>query len=144
MDNFVNENLPLFTGIFAAVCIIGVTLLIVGSAKSKAKKKDLLAGNPNLVELIFDEQPYTPKPVPVNYAGYLLYSVNGQRTEPIGRSLVLPVGETTLDVEYFMQQHGKSFPTSFGRSSYTFVTVPGKKYYMSFNCMDYCMMHNVK
>ena len=144
MDNFVNENLPLFIGIFAAVSVIGVVLLMVGSAKSKAKKKNLLESDPNLVELIFDEQPYSPKPVPVNYPGYLIYSVNGKPAEPIGRSLVLPAGEITLDVEYFMQQHGKSFPTSFGRSDYTFVTTPGKKYHMSFDCMDYCMMHKVK
>ena len=145
MENFITENPALLIVVFAAVCVIIVTLLIVGKVKSNAKKKNLLADNPNFVEILFDENVYFPIPhAPFDYAGYKLYSVNGQPAKPIGRSLVIPAGETTLDVEYFFQQKGKNFVTSMGRSSYTLTTAPGSRYVITFNYMDKCLEHRVK
>jgi len=145
MEKFITENPTLLIAVFAAVCVIILTFLIIGNAKSKAKKKNLLADNPNFVEILFDESVYAPIPnAPFDYSGYKLYSVNGQPAKPIGRSLVIPAGETTFDVEYFFQQHGKNFVTSMGRSSYTLTTTPGARYVITFNYLDKCLEHKVK
>jgi len=144
IGDFINENVPLFIGLFVGVSVIIVTLLIVFSIKSNVKKKNMLKENPNLVEIVFDTAVFTPKPINGGYEGYLLYSVNGKLVEPIGRSIVVSAGEITLDVENFMRTVGKTFANSYGRSSYTFTATPGKKYTMSFNYIDHCLMHKEK
>ena len=145
MENFINEHVNLFIGVFAAICVIIVTLLIIASAVSRKKKKALLASDPNLVELIFDTIVATPSPMPLSYSAYVLHSVNGQPAKPMGRhSIIVPSGETELDVEYFMLKSGRNIATSFGRSRCTFVTTPGKKYRMSYNLIDYCLEHKEK
>lgn len=49
-ENLIQDNLPLFIGVFATVCVVIVVLLIVFGRKQKT----LLSSSGNLVEVEFD------------------------------------------------------------------------------------------
>lgn len=144
LNDYIAEHPTVFFGVIIAICVVIIALMIIVGAAKRKKKKALLGSDPNLVEIVFDESVTLPAPVAIpgnNTAGYVLYSVNDEPAKLLGRSLILPAGETTLDVEYFMLPHGARFAKSMGRSRYTLTTVPGKKYNISFDYMDMCLSH---
>ena len=135
---FITENPNVLIGVFAAVTVLFLVILIVGSAKRKAQKKKLLSENKNLVELEFDATVTPPNPVVggLTYTGYVLYSVNGQKPQIFGHTALVPAGEVVLDCEYFIQTIGKQFANSFGRATQSLTAMQGKKYMVSYDLME--------
>ncbi|MFV0353017.1 MAG: hypothetical protein ACK5JF_12045 [Oscillospiraceae bacterium] len=147
MENWIQENPNMFFGLFIGVCAVFIIIFIVVGILNKAKKKKLLQGNENLAELVFDYVVSRPSPVGGvmgRSTGYIVYAVNGEQPRIFGRSVLVPAGEVTLDCEYCYQTAGKSFATSFGRSTYRLTVLSGKKYAMSFNYIEKTLEHKEK
>ena len=138
IGNFINENPTILIGIIAGVVVLFLAIFIVASTKSKALKKKLLAENPNLVEIEFDEVVSPPNPIGANMSnsGYTLYAVNGQKPQFFGRSILAPAGEVLLDCEYFVLPVGNRFANSFGRRPQRVTVATGKKYTATYNLID--------
>lgn len=137
-ENFMQDNLPLFIGVFATVCIVIVVLMIVSGRKQKAKKKTLLSSNSDLVEVEFD-YPAVPRERVIMNPGtteYVLHSVNGKAADLISRSVLVPAGKLDLDIEFYQLSMGKKIAKSLARSETTFMIEKGKKYQITYNYLD--------
>jgi hypothetical protein len=146
VSNMITENPKMFIGIFVGITLFVLILLIVSSAVRRAKKKNLLKGNENLVEIIFDETVMRPNPMgsSMQAPGYTLYTVNGDKPEIFGRSIIVPKGNVTIDFEYAFQTVGNNFATSFGRDMFEFTAEAGKKYKMAYNYLEKKMEYKEK
>ena len=148
MDKWIMENQTLFLGLVIAAVVIVIIIAIIFSIRKKAKKNNLLKENENLVELKFDEPVHMPNPLGggpfLNSPGYKMYAVNGETPQIFGTSVLVPVGEVKLDIEYIYQMVGRNSTTSFGRQSYKLTTERGKKYKLSFNYIDKHLEHKEK
>ena len=138
IGNMINENPALFIGIMAGVTILFLVIMIVAGAKRKARKKKMMADNPNLIEIEFDEIVGPPNPIGMDMSnsGYTLYTVNGQQPQIFGRSVLVPAGEVVLDCEYFILPVGNHFANSFGRRSHSLTVSPGRKYTVTYNVIE--------
>jgi len=148
ISNFINENPIIFGGIIAVVTLIILVPLIIVSLKKRAKKKNMLKENENLVEIIFDSPLLKPHPMGAfaesSNNGFTLYGVNGQPAETFGNSILVDAGEIVLDCNYSILPVGRRFSDSYGRQSYTFHVSPGRKYTASFNLIEKCLELNEK
>ena len=143
IGNFINENPAILVGIFAAVSIILLVVLITANIRNRAKKKNMLKENGDLVEIIFDSPLLQPHPLgtfaEVSNNGFTLYGVNGLPAETFGNSILVNAGEVTLDCNYSILPIGRHFANSYGRQSYTFHVSPARKYIASFNLIEKCL-----
>jgi len=143
IGNFVNENPAVLVGVFVAVSIIILVPLIIANIKKRAKKKNLLKENGNLVEIVFDSPLLQPNPLgaiaEASNNGFTLYSVNGMPAETFGNSILVDAGAITLDCNYSILPIGRRFSDSYGRQSYTFHVNPARKYIASFNLIEKCL-----
>ena len=148
MEKWIMENQFVVLGLVIALVVVVIIISIIFSVKKKAKKNNLLKENENLVELLFDEPVRMPNPLGggpfLNSPGYNMYAVNGETPQIFGTSVLAPVGEIALDVEYIYQMVGRNSTTSFGRQSYKLTTKHGKKYKISFNYIDKQLEHKEK
>jgi len=148
ISNFINENPIIFGGIIATVCIIILVLLIIANLKKRAKKKNMLRENENLVEIIFDSPLLKPHPMGAFAEsandGFTLYGVNGLPAETFGNSILVDAGEVSLDCNYSILPLGQHLSISYGRQNYTFHVSPSRKYIASFNLMEKCIELNEK
>jgi len=146
-EQWIADNSLVVVGIFGALFVGVMILMMVMGAKKKAKKKRLMQENPDLAEMVFDNAVALPHPVSGAMGrseGYTLYSVNGQEPRIFGSSVLVPSGEVTLDYEFCFQTVGKAFATSFGRDTYKFNVEPGKRYYITYNYLEKVMEHKEK
>lgn len=161
IGNLINDNIEIFIGVFAVVCVVIIAFLIWGAVRRKAQKKKFLEENANLVEIVFD----TMVQPPARYASrgekfsnpgatsFILHSVNGREPQVtfeeggvqiFGRSVYVPAGEATLDCEYYVLTNGKNFATLQGRDTCTIPTALGNRYLVSFDLLDKKLRYKVK
>ena len=138
---FMAENPIIFIGVFGAVTVCVLILLIVSSVRKKSAKKRLLAENRNLAELEFDYVVAPPPPIGgmIGHTGYILYTVNSKPPQIFGRSVLVEGGEAEVECEYFVLTVGNRFATSMGRGPQRISVTAGTRYSVSYNLIEHVL-----
>ena len=122
--------------------VCGVALLfIAGFIMAKivnARKRKKLREEKGMAEIVFDSNvlPASRMVTDLQFAGYKVYSVNGQEPKLVGKGIVVDSGKCSIEIEYIDTEYSnrrKSLTTLYGKQMLELNVEKGIRYKVTFN-----------
>ena len=138
MSEWIQKNPILLIALFVAIVVIILIIRIAVGAAGKKKKKAALLGE-NIAEVAFNAAIFTERNAltRAGMTGYEIFSVNGEAPRIIGHSLLVPAGNTQIDMQYMISGDslGSKHTNVFERQQVSFDFEQGERYAVEYKVL---------